>query len=377
MFLQEKVRDINARLRNLENCSRIVVWGAGFHTSKLFERTDLFSYPIKVIVDASRHGNSYFGFIIRHPRKIDWSGVDAVVVSAPNKEKEIREILIHEIGFSGKIITLYEENECTPFYSLYDEDLSQICFLGDYSSWEKCLSECEGFDDTTIINKVISATQKVLDGSAVWERDSVLFYEPKYVYQICAIILKCAVQNDNQGVRVLDVGGALGSTYWQNRNYLEDVKNLEYVIAEQEHYAAYGHANLENDVLKFISSEENYEDFGPFDIVLISGSLQYIRQYKEIIAKVKKVEPRYIMIDRIMVGKKKRICKEIVPETIYKSSFPLRIFLEEEIETFFGTDYTMIEKDISSLLEKAFFSDGKAEARYYVFKKSSLVRNER
>lgn len=375
MFLQEKVKDINKRMRDLESCSNIVVWGAGVHTSKLFEKTELLSYPIKAVVNTNGQGNPFFGFRVIHPKKVDWSSVDAVIISAPNKEKQIMQKLTYEIGFSGKIITLYAEDETTPFYSLYNKDLTQICYLGDYDSWNECLSECKGFDDANILDKVISATQKVIDGSAVWERDSFLFYEQKYVYQICAMILKCAVQNGNRGVRILDVGGALGSTYFQNRNYLGDVKNLEYVIAEQDHYAAYGHANLENEILKFISSKEIYEDMGRFDIVLISGSLQYICQYREIISKVKKINPHYIIIDRILVGNKKRICKQIVPETIYKSSYPVWIFLEEEIENFFGVDFTIVEKDISSVPEKAIFIDDQADSRYYVFENNHFQQH--
>lgn len=370
MYLQEKVRELNGKLTELGNMSVIAIWGAGEHTCRLFEKTELLLYPIKYIVDMdeSKKGNKYFGFTIKKPDEMAWDSIEAVVISVPGKEKQITEILQKQFRFRGKIISFYEKEKIMPFYRLYDEKIHTICYIGDYSNWDKAANECKGYDDSIIIDKVIDSTSKVLNGDAVWERDSYLFYEQKYVYRICAAVLKCALQNGNQGVRILDVGGALGSTYFQNRKYLKDVKNLEYIIAEQNEFAEYGHRNLENQVLKFINSElETHEDYGKFDIVLLSGSLQYISCYKEVIKKIEKVKPRYIILDRILVGDRMRICKEEVAEEIYKSSYPVMIYTENEIMSFFDSAYELIEKDISSTHEVVFFEDGIADSRYYVF----------
>ena len=250
----------------------------------------------------------------------------AVVISVPAQEKNVVSMLREELKYSGLIITLYDDKKSIPFYLLYDERISGIRYLGDYANWQDAAAECRGYDDSVIFDKVIQASKKVIDGEAVWERDSFLFYQEKYVYKLCAAILRCALRNDNQGVRVLDIGGSLGSTYFQNRKYLSDVKNLEYVVAEQDRYAAYGHEYLEDAVLKFISSQRDWENMERFDIILMSASLQYIPNYAGIISKIKKAEPRYIIFDRVLVGDRGRICRETVPETIYKSSYPLRIF---------------------------------------------------
>lgn len=311
--------------------------------------------------------------MIKSPEDIVWEEVGAVVISVPNQESRIVEVLRKELGYSGIVITLYDDSKSTPFHLLYDERIDGVRYLGEYSSWSDADKECEGYDDSAIINKVVSAIQKVLNGDAVWERDSFLFYQEKYVYKICAAIIRCALQNGNQGVRILDIGGSLGSTYFQNRKYLADVKNLEYIVAEQDHFSEYGHENLENDVLKFISSKHQWEKDGKYDIILMSGSLQYIADYEEIIAKIKKAQPHYIILDRILVGERMRICKELVPEKIYKSSYPVIIFSEKTIRDFFEPDYMMIENDISSVPEEVYFVDGKAESRYYVFHNLSAI----
>lgn len=373
MFLQEKVEEINQRLKLLRTIENIVIWGAGQHTCKLFEWTKILTYDIKSIVDISeqKQERPCFGFVIQDPKNISWSSVGAVVISVPGQELQITNMLKNELGFLGQIVTFYENNKCTPFYLLYDQKMPALRFFGDYKDWNSAYNECQGYESANILNTVADAINRVIQGDAEWERDGCLFYEQKYVYRICAAILRCAIQNENRGVRILDVGGALGSTYFQNRKYLTDIKNLEYVIAEQENFAKYGHQKIENEVLKFINSEDNWEEYGRFDIVLLSGSLPCISQYEEILLKTLKIHPKYIIIDRTMVGDRMRICREIVPEHIYKGSYPIRIFSENQINNFFKSDYVMIEKDVSSVQMDLFFEDAIVSSKYYVFEEKS------
>lgn len=377
MFSQDKVMDINIQLEVLRNASNIVIWGAGAHTRKLLEKSDLNAYDIKYIVDKDekKWNEHYFGFVIRNPEDINWNEIDAAVVSVRNKELEIMETLRNDLKFQGRIITLYRDDERNRSDQLSDKDGKGFCFVGDYENWNDAYNDCGGgYEEEIIIDRVINATQKVLDGEAVWERDGYLFHERKYVYRICAAILRCAVQNNNKGVRVLDIGGSLGSTYLQNRTYLTDVKNLEYLIAEQDNFADYGHLHREDGVLKFIRSSDDYIKYGKFDIVLLSGSLQYIDDYEQMIGKVKSLKPRYIILDRIMVGDKMRICKETVPEEIWgqRVSVPIRSFGESDIISFFANEYKMIEKDIASTPGEIFLADEKINYQYFAFRRISM-----
>lgn len=371
MFMQEKITDINKALLEIKEIENTVIWGAGMHTCKLFEKTKLLSYKIKSIVDIDKRkqGKFYFGFIIEEPEKIQWNTIQAVILSVPGKEWEIRQKLINELNYNGNFITFYKNNETTPFYQLYDRDISQTYYLGDYTCWDEANRECKGYDDEVIIKKVIESVQKVLHGEALWERDGYLFYKEKNIYPICATILKCAIQNRNQGVRILDIGGSLGSTYFQNKNYLTDVKNLEYIIAEQKHFTDYGKKYLEDKTLKFINSIDSFDDLGEIDIVLMSASLQYIWPNKMLIKKIQKLNARYLILDRIAVSSRTRICKEIVSKEIYQSSYPMMIYTEDEIEKIFYPVYERIEKERASVYEEVYFIDGKAEWMYYVFQR--------
>lgn len=207
-----------------------------------------------------KQGESFFGWIIQNPSEFDWGKIDAVVISEQNRESDIKDMLKNEFGYAGIVVTLYTGENNTPFYRLYDEKIPTIRYMGDYKSWEDAAAECAGYDDSAIIDKVIDSIEKVRCEEAAWERDSYLFYEDKYTYKICAAILRCAVQNKDSIVRILDIGGSLGNTWFQNRKYLSDLMQLEYVVAEQDHFAEYGHKNLEDRVLKFIKSTDRWDN---------------------------------------------------------------------------------------------------------------------
>ncbi len=369
MFLQERIEEINRDLRILETASNVAVWGAGVHTAKLFEKTELLSFKINFVLDMDekKQGEPFFGWKIQNPREVDWKVIDGVVISVPNRESDIADMLKRELCYTGIIVVLYTEENKTPFYQLYDEKIPAIRYMGDYKRWEDAAAECVGYEDSAIISNVIDAIEKIRRKEAVWERDSWLFYEEKYTYKICAAILRCAVQNKNSGVRVLDIGGSLGSTWFQNRKYLSDLTQLEYVVAEQDHFAEYGYKNLENDTLKFIRSTDKWEDMKRFDIILLSASLQYIPCWKDIMVRIRKAKARYVILDRLLVSNRRRICVETVPEEIYLASYPLTIFDKDEVSGFLGEDYRVVESDSSSVEEEAYFVDGKAESRFFVF----------
>lgn len=138
MFLQEKIQDINQRLQVLGNAQNIVIWGAGVHTGKMFEMTDITAYTIKSIVDidGKKQGRKYFGFLVHDPlSEIEWQSVNAVVISVHGRESAITEMLVSDLGFGGQIITLYGPDEQKPFYCLPDKEDSQLCLAGDYDNW--------------------------------------------------------------------------------------------------------------------------------------------------------------------------------------------------------------------------------------------------
>ena len=93
-------------------------------------------------------------------------------------------------------------------------------FTGDYSSWEEALKFCDGYNKPNILEKVKNSLLKVKKGEAVYERDSVLFDHIEYSMPLLVSLLYMTTVYKNN-LNILDFGGSLGSSYFQNRKFLE------------------------------------------------------------------------------------------------------------------------------------------------------------
>lgn len=78
---------------------------------------------------------------------------------------------------------------------------------------------CKGYDSHKILDKCKRATLEVVNGNAVYERDSVLFDAIQYSWGLLAGLQYAAICTNNK-LNVIDFGGSLGLTYHQNSNFL-------------------------------------------------------------------------------------------------------------------------------------------------------------
>lgn len=131
-----------------------------------------------------------------------------------------------------------------------------VQYSGNFREWIDASKLCVGYDAENIFDKVKSAALRVKAGEACYERDSCLFYEKAFNYPLVAHLEKIAMENDNY-LDVIDWGGALGSTYYQNRKLLCSEKlNYKWSVVEQVHFVKYGKENLTDEILKFIDIED-------------------------------------------------------------------------------------------------------------------------
>src|SRR5215212_9351800 len=96
-----------------------------------------------------------------------------------------------------------------------------------YATWEDARRHATGYDDPVILEKVASAALKVKCGDAAFERDSVLFESVQYSWPVLAGLLWVASSSGNK-LNVLDFGGSLGTSYFQNRAFLEHISDLRW-----------------------------------------------------------------------------------------------------------------------------------------------------
>ena len=205
-----------------------------------------------------------------------------------------------------------------------------IQFRGSYSDWASAEKNAEGYDAGQILNKVRRAAHMVVKGEAACERDSVLFDQVPYPLPLIAILLNAALRK-NGSLNVLDFGGALGSSYFQCRDFLTQLSPLRWCVVEQMHYVECGRNEFENEILGFFDSVDAAVKAAPPQVILASGVLQYMPDPALILKSFSQTGADYIVIDRtpFSCNGKQTISVQVVPKEINRSSYPLWLFNED------------------------------------------------
>lgn len=204
-----------------------------------------------------------------------------------------------------------------------------IRFEGDFPNWIKASQHATGYDTDVILAKVLEATLKVKRGEAAYERDSVVFDQIEYDWQVLAGLLWAAARNQGR-LNVLDFGGALGSTYWQHRRFLEGLADVRWNVVEQAHYVERGNAEIAEEPLRF------YPDIAAClaeqapNVVLLSSVLQYLPDPLGVLDELSRVGATVILIDRTPFAScpENRLLVQHVPASIYPASYPMWVFSE-------------------------------------------------
>ncbi len=237
-----------------------------------------------------------------------------------------------------------------------------IHFEGSFADWEEVTSQCNGYDNKLILAKVLEATQKVIAGEAAYERDSVLFDEFSYEWSLLAGLMLGAARNSGS-LSVLDFGGALGSTYFQNRAFLKYLTHVSWNVVEQPHYVKAGLENIQNKHLNFYSSIEKCIIEQDPKLLLLSSVLQYLSDPIDVINILLKGNYSIIIIDRtffVNSGDSDRICIQHVPSSIYAASYPCRFFAKDKLfNSFTNAGYAIVaEFDSVHQLSSSFSCKG-------------------
>ena len=204
-------------------------------------------------------------------------------------------------------------------------------FAGDYATWADAQRLCSGYGDETIIEVTRRALLKVKRGEAVYERDSVLFDHIEYSYPVLANLLYVATLFDNR-LRVLDFGGSLGSSYFQNRGYLGHLRDFRWGIVEQPPYVSIGLREFEDDRLRFFTTARDCIALMSPNVLLLSGVVQYLEDPLQFLRGAVEWHIPFIIIDRALLVKdaRSRLTIQTVPPSIYRARYPCWILREAE-----------------------------------------------
>lgn len=219
-------------------------------------------------------------------------------------------------------------------------------WFGNYATWEEAKNASSGYESDEILQKVRTSLLKVKNGEAVFERDSVLFNEIHYSWPLLSGLMLAAAKSKGS-LQVLDFGGSLGSTYYQNKKFLDQLDNVSWSVIEQKHFVSTGKIDFVDERLHFYDDTESCIQEQQPNILVVSSVLQYIEKPYELLDELLKHDFQFVLFDRtpFSLTNQDRITRQVVSPTIYSASYPCWLFNEAFFLDYFQTkSYTLIEK---------------------------------
>lgn len=193
-------------------------------------------------------------------------------------------------------------------------------------SWDDAFEMTSaGYTADKILQKCKNSLLKVKNGEYPYGRDSVLFTEKVLFYPLLSSLLYISLKK-NKTLNIIDFGGSLGSTYFQNRDILKEAgTRINWNIIEQHNFAECGKEYFSNDDLCFHDSINDVSNIENISVCLLSSVLPYLKEPYVILNSIKKKDIEYIIIDRTIFLENESndiLTIEKVPPEIYDASYP-------------------------------------------------------
>jgi putative methyltransferase (TIGR04325 family) len=145
--------------------------------------------------------------------------------------------------------------------------------------WKKIVEITKGYEADNILEKCKNSLLKVKNGEYPYERNSVAFDALQIFFPLLSTLFYVALHYKSE-INIIDFGGSLGSTYYQNRNILRQVKvRFIWNVVEQEHFVKCGKECFETDELKFMYDIVEATKTKDINVCLLSGVSQHLIQH--------------------------------------------------------------------------------------------------
>lgn len=200
----------------------------------------------------------------------------------------------------------------------------RIWVQGPLETWEKACSASQGYADFDHIERVVSATQSVLEGRAGFERDGLSFsiWQPEWPVLLALLRTVARLQ---RGVRVLDVGGALGGSYLRAARVANPMVDC-WAVVEQRAFVERAESLELPSPLTFHDSLAAGLAIDP-DLIIFGSVLQYLADPESSLTQANASNARVIALTRTPLADSDRNAPSVehVPTRFGRMSYPMWI----------------------------------------------------
>ena len=226
---------------------------------------------------------------------------------------------------------------------------TELAWVKTELSWDDVLKQTSnGYSAEQILTKCRDSLLKVKNGEFPYERDSVLFTEKEIFYPLLSSLLYVALENDKK-LNLIDFGGSLGSTYFQNRDILKQAGiDINWNIVEQDNFVKCGKEYFSNNELHFYNEiDELINKEGEVSVCIFSSVLPYLKEPYSIFDSIQRHNIKYIIIDRTLFLDNETediLSIQTIPPEIYEASYPAWFLSLNKFLDFFEHKYSIVFK---------------------------------
>ncbi len=169
--------------------------------------------------------------------------------------------------------------------------LSRIIGFQQVSSWAEAVNKSTGYDTHNSAIPIVENTKKMLQDLSESPHTNSRFQ------QIATAMLYCLAQislDESRTYRILDVGGGGGDYYHQFKKFTPGLR-LNWTVLETKTFVEAFKAGA-SDQISWIDTVDDLDT--AYDIVLMSGVLQYIEDWKYMLETAVKVS-KFVILNRL------------------------------------------------------------------------------
>jgi len=208
-------------------------------------------------------------------------------------------------------------------------------WTGNYSTFEEALSDATGYESDDIIDKTIKRGNEAIEQKEISIVSNI---------QLIASMFVCLNQLQKEKVNILDFGGATGGHYKLIKQFISNEVKLNYTVCETQALVRKAMKIFASDELSFVDDIKKI-NIKP-DIVLSSGTLQYLAEPIKVYEEFFKLEPKFIVISRFptIENERDQLTVQHVPKDVYNGTYPCWFFSRKKWEDILNKRYEILLK---------------------------------
>ncbi len=220
---------------------------------------------------------------------------------------------------------------------------------GSYPDWEAAARACRKISLEGQRRAYERALGEVLDGRALFERDSLLQHQPVTCWPLMLALRDLQARGTLQPT-ILDYGGGLGSVYFQHRAWWSADRPVTWNVVELPEIAATGQRLVQDSQLRFFDSLEEVVHQQPPDLILAAGIMPMVPSPEALLDTLASLGASWVFLDRIPVTHRQGqtlITRQVVPRCIYESESPFWFFDESSLLQMLSSRFRIVGQSLS------------------------------